>query len=64
VDPESQKFSAKQSVTGAWQKTTRQALNTEQADRLKHRAGEHLNRSVELADRGRPRECQYSPRLL
>src|SRR5271166_550041 len=38
-DPESRKFSAKQSATGAWQKTRRQALNTVQADRMKNRAG-------------------------
>src|SRR5271166_2666666 len=47
----------------AWQKTTRQALSTEQADRVTNRAGEDLNRSVGLADRERPREC-HSPGLL
>jgi hypothetical protein len=39
-------------------------LNTVQADRVKNRAGEDLNRSVGLADRGRPRGYQYSPGLL
>src|SRR5271165_4108979 len=47
-----------------WQKTTRQALSTVQADRVTNRAGKDLNRSFGLADRGRPRECQYSPGLL
>jgi hypothetical protein len=28
-----------------------------------NRAGEDLNRSVGLADRGKPRECQHSPGL-
>src|SRR5271165_874198 len=62
--PASRTFSAKQSATDAWQKTTRQALNTEQADLVKNRAEEDLNRSFGLADRGRPRECQHSPGLL
>ena len=48
----------------AWQKTTRQGLSTVQADRVTNRAGKDLNRSFGLADRGRPRECQYSPGLL
>src|SRR5271166_6479792 len=48
----------------AWQKTTRQALSTEQVDRVTNRAGKDLNRSVGLADRGSPRESQYSPGLL
>jgi hypothetical protein len=48
----------------AWQKTTRQALSTVQADRVTNPAGKDLNRSVGLADRGRPRGYQYSPGLL
>ena len=48
----------------AWQKTTRQALSTVQADRVTNRAGKDLNRSFGLADRGRPRECKYSPGML
>jgi hypothetical protein len=41
-DPESRNFSAKQSVTGARQKTTKQALNTVEADRVKNRGGKIL----------------------
>src|SRR5208282_3860782 len=40
ADAESRNSLAKQSPIGAWQKTTRQALNTVQADRVKNRAGE------------------------
>ena len=35
-----------------------------QGDRVTNRAGKDLNRSFGLADRGRPRECQYSPGML
>jgi hypothetical protein len=31
---------------------------------VKNREGEDLNRSVGLADRGKPRECQHSPGML
>ena|SRR5271166_1324559 len=50
--PASRTFSAKQSATDAWQKTTRQALNTEQADRVKNREVLQLCRSalISLAD--------------
>src|SRR5271157_505919 len=62
-DPESRNFSAKKAGQAPGRKLQSNA-NSVPADRVKNRAGEDLNRSVGLADRERPRECQYGPGLL
>jgi hypothetical protein len=62
VDLESRKFSQDKARQATGRKLQGSAKYL-QADRVKNRAGEDLNRSFGLADRGRPGACQHSPGL-
>jgi glycine cleavage system aminomethyltransferase T len=62
--PKLRELLAKQSADRRPAENYKVTLNSVQADRVTNPAGEDLNRSVGLADRGRPRECQHCPGLL